>query len=91
MVKDGSMKNNGTTTEVAPVQVGEQKTFKIEVYEKVYYTLEVSATSAQAAKRLVREINNGNACLSDFQPDSNGGSIPSRHSNVVIQGIEQVG
>ena len=83
--------NNGTTTEVATVQAGEQKTFKVEVYEKVYYTLEVSATSAQAAKRLVREINNGNACISDFQPDSNGGSTPSHYGNVVIQKVEQAG
>lgn len=84
------MTNNVTTTEVAPVQVGKQKKFKVEIYEKVYYTLEVSAGSAQEAKKFINEINYGNAVLSDFQPDSNGGAIPSCYGNVVIKNIEQV-
>jgi len=77
------------TTEQAPVQGGEG-IFKIEVYEKTYYTLEVSASSIQAAKKLVRGINKGHAIISDFQPNSNGGSTPSCFGNVVIQSIEKI-
>ena len=83
------MSNTNTNTEIAPVKVGES-TFKIEVYEKTYYTLEVSASSIQAAKKLVRGINGGTASISDFQPGSNGGSIPSCFGNVVIQSIEKI-
>jgi hypothetical protein len=83
------MKNTNTNTETSPVQVGES-IFKIEVYEKTYYTLEVSASSIQAAKKLVRGISEGRASLSDFQPNSNGGSIPSCFGNVVIQSIEKI-
>jgi hypothetical protein len=83
------MKETTTTTEVTPVQVGES-IFKIEVYEKTYYTLEVSASSIQAAKKLVRGISEGRASISDFQPNSNGGSIPSCFGNVVIQSIEKI-
>ena len=78
-----------TKTETSPVQARES-TFKIEVYEKTYYTLEVSASSIQAAKKLVRGINGGTASISDFQPGSNGGSIPSCFGNVVIQSIEKI-
>jgi hypothetical protein len=83
------MQKTTTTTEVTPVQVGES-IFKIEVYEKTYYTLEVSASSIQAAKKLVRGISEGRASISDFQPNSNGGSIPSCFGNVVIQSIEKI-
>jgi hypothetical protein len=83
------MQTTNTNAETSPVQVGES-IFKIEVYEKTYYTLEVSASSIQAAKKLVRGISEGRASLSDFQPNSNGGSIPSCFGNVVIQSIEKI-
>jgi len=83
------MQTTNTNTESAPVKVGES-IFKIEVYEKTYYTLEVSASSIQAAKKLVRGISEGRASPSDFQPNSNGGSIPSSFGNVVIQSIEKI-
>jgi len=83
------MQTTNTNAETSPVQVGES-IFKIEVYEKTYYTLEVSASSIQAAKKLVRGINDGFASLSDFQPNSNGGSTPSCFGNVVIQSIEKI-
>jgi hypothetical protein len=83
------MMNQEITTELAPVIVG-GSIFKIEVYEKTYYTLEVSASSIQAAKKLVRGISEGRACISDFQPNSNGGSTPSCFGNVVIQSIEKI-
>jgi len=66
------------------------KTFEVQIYEKVYYTLTVSAQTESEARKLVRGINKGNSCISDFQPDQNGGSCPSNFGNVVIQSVQSI-
>jgi hypothetical protein len=65
------------------------KTVEVEVYEKAYYTLRVTASSESEARKLVRNINKGHACLSDFQPEQNGGSCPSCYGNVIIQSVKE--
>ena len=74
---------------VTIIPENKNKKFKVEIYEKAYYTLSVEASSEVEARKLVRGINKGHAIISDFQPDQNGGSCPSSYGNVVIQSIQE--
>lgn len=66
------------------------KTYEVKISETAYYTLTVMASSASEAKNLVRDINKGHASISDFQPDQNGGSCPSRYGNVVVKSVQEI-
>ena len=47
--------------------MNEKKNYLVEVSERTSYKLKVQASSEKEARKLVKAINHGDACLSDFE------------------------
>lgn len=63
----------------------EIKTFEVQISEKTWYSLNIKASSKTEARKIVRAINNGDACITDFD----GGDAPSG-SPIVIHSVKEL-